>query len=309
MRYFAQIAYNGTRFKGWQTQPNGISVQQTIETALTTIFRTPTAIVGCGRTDTGVHAAHYIFHFDYDGALLGDRTDTSVKTSADIASVAMLDEIHTDTSVKTSVTSVRKKTAGGDHTRGDHTRGDHTGTPLLTRLNHLCGNDIAFYAIWEMQDTPHARFDANSRSYYYSIKTQKSPFQQETAYFYPNAKYSDTEKMQACAQLLLEFDEFLPFCKTNAQNATNKCTLTRCEWVFENDTWTFHITANRFLRGMIRLIVGACLQVGNGKMSLAQIRTALENQTPLPQPLSAPAEGLFLHDIQYPNDIFVKKIS
>jgi tRNA pseudouridine38-40 synthase len=264
MRYFAQIAYNGTRFKGWQTQPNGISVQETIENALTTIFRTPTEILGCGRTDTGVHAAHYIFHFDYENP-------------------------------KSSTPNAQSPISNPQS--------------LITRLNHLCGSDIAFYTIWEMTDEAHARFDATSRSYYYTIKTEKTPFEQETAYFYPNAKHTDIAKMQACAQLLLKFDEFLPFCKTNAQNATNKCTLTRCEWVFEADKWTFHITANRFLRGMIRLIVGACLQVGNGKMTLAQIQTALETQTALPQPLSAPAEGLFLHDIQYPSALFVKKLS
>jgi tRNA pseudouridine38-40 synthase len=158
-----------------------------------------------------------------------------------------------------------------------------------------------------MEPEAHSRFDATSRSYFYKINTQKSPFEQETAYFYPNSRYTDTEKMQACAKMLMEFEEFLPFCKSNAQNKTNKCTITRCEWVFEGTQWTFHITANRFLRGMIRLIVGACLQVGNGKMTLAQIRTALATQTLLPQPLSAPAEGLFLHDIQYPSTIFVKK--
>lgn len=256
MRYFAQLAYKGTRFKGWQIQPNGISVQETIQTALQTIFRIPIEVTGCGRTDTGVHAAQYMLHFDYAA-----NPQPAIPNRQS----------------------------------------------LITRLNHLVGHDIVFTDIFEMQPEAHARFDAISRSYFYKINTQKSPFEQETAYFYPNAKHTDTDKMQACAKMLMEFDEFLPFCKSNAQNSTNKCAITRCEWVFENTAWTFHISANRFLRGMIRLIVGACLQVGNGKMSLAQIRQALETQTLLPQPLSAPAEGLFLHDIQYPSSIFVKK--
>jgi tRNA pseudouridine38-40 synthase len=179
----------------------------------------------------------------------------------------------------------------------------------LTRLNHLVGDDIAFTALWETTDDAHARFDATARSYFYNIHTQKSPFLHETSFFYPNAAPIDKGKLQACAQLLLQFEEFAPFCKTNAQNNTNKCTLTRAEWHFEANNWTFHITSNRFLRGMIRLIVGACLQVGNGKMTIEQVRTALCEQTALPQPLSAPASGLFLHDIQYPAHLFVKKIS
>jgi tRNA pseudouridine38-40 synthase len=270
MRYFAQLAYNGTRFKGWQIQPNGVSVQETIENALQTILRIRTEVIGCGRTDTGVHAAHYILHFDFDG---DQSTNQPINQSP--------------------IPNLQSPIPNN----------------FLTRLNHLVGDDIAFSAVWEMQPEAHARFDATSRSYYYKIKTEKTPFEQETAYFYPNSKHTDTDKMQACAQLLMEFEEFAPFCKSNAQNKTNKCTITRCEWIFDGTDWIFHITANRFLRGMIRLIVGACLQVGNGKMSLTQIRTALETQTPLVQPLSAPAEGLFLHDIQYPSSIFVKKIS
>ena len=178
----------------------------------------------------------------------------------------------------------------------------------MTRLNHLAGNDIAFLGLWEMQPEAHARFDAVSRSYYYTIKTQKSPFDRETTYFYPNACYIDTEKMQACAQIFLEFQAFGTFCKTIAQNTTNICTLTHAAWTFEGDTWTFRISSNRFLRGMIRLMVGACLQVGQGKMTLAQVRAALAAQMPLPQPLSAPPEGLFLHDIRYPDALFVNGI-
>jgi tRNA pseudouridine38-40 synthase len=277
MRYFAQLAYNGTRFKGWQTQPNGISVQETIQNALQTILRTPTEVIGCGRTDTGVHAAHYMLHFDYEG------------------------NAHRTPPQRTHKEQNNEPTTNPQRTHNELPNN------FLTRLNHLVGDDIVFTAIFEMEPEAHARFDATSRSYFYKINTQKSPFEQETAYFYPNSKYTDTDKMQACAQMLMEFDEFLPFCKSNAQNKTNKCRITRCEWIFEDTQWTFHITANRFLRGMIRLIVGACLQVGNGKMTLAQIRTALDTQTLLPQPLSAPAKGLFLHDIQYPSTIFVKK--
>ncbi len=243
MRYFAELSYNGTRFLGWQTQQSGGSIQQKIEDSLSTILRHPTEVVGCGRTDTGVHAAHYVLHFDFEGELPNK---------------------------------------------------------LLNRLNHLCGKDIAFSNICLVADDAHARFDAVSRSYIYKITTTKNPFQQETAYYYPFAARINADLMQAAAAALLDYTEFATFCKANNQSMTMKCSLTRSEWIFqENGDWEFHITSNRFLRGMIRLIVGACLYIGEGKMTIAQLQQALAEQSPLPCPYSVPPQGLFLTDIKY----------
>ncbi len=243
MRYFAELSYNGTRFLGWQAQNSGGSVQQKIEAALATVLRTPIEVVGCGRTDTGVHAAHYVLHFDFEGELP---------------------------------------------------------SRLLTRINHLCGDDIAFIDIYQVADDAHARFDAVSRSYIYCLASKKNPFQQETAYFYPFTARVDKNLMQEAAKTLLEYSEFATFCKSNNQSMTMKCNLTRSEWIFhENGNWEFHITSNRFLRGMIRLIVGACIYIGEGKMTIAQLKHALDTQTPLPSPYSVPPEGLFLTNIIY----------
>ena len=243
MRYFAELAYNGTRFLGWQAQQSGGSVQQKIEAALSTILRCPIEVVGCGRTDTGVHAAHYVLHFD-----------TAIELPSN----------------------------------------------LVTRLNHLCGKDIAFSRIYAVAETAHARFDAVSRSYRYKITTVKNPFEQETAYFYPFSERIDKLKLQETAALLLNYTEFAPFCKTKNQSKTNKCTLSRAEWIFDaTGSWEFHITSNRFLRGMIRLIVGACLAVAEGKMSYEAVERALNTQTSLPYPHSVPPEGLYLTDIVY----------
>ena len=249
MRYFVSLAYNGTRFEGWQEQPSGNSVQQRVAQALSTVLRSPIAVVGCGRTDTGVHAAQYMLHFDAATTLPNN---------------------------------------------------------LLLRLNHLAGKDIVLHQIWAMQPEAHARFDAVSRSYYYRISTVRDPFSQETAWFLAQAAHIDRTKMQAAAQLLLEYHEFAPFCKAHGQAQTMRCTLSRAEWVFDDTahTWTFHISANRFLRGMIRLIVGACIYIGLGKMSIEDLRQALHTQTSLPKPYSVPPQGLFLHDIRYPSAIF-----
>ncbi len=242
MRYFAELAYNGTRFVGWQAQPTGVSVQATVEAALETVLRSPTSVVGCGRTDAGVHAEHFVLHFDSAAALPHD---------------------------------------------------------LLKRLNHLCGRDIVFTKIYAVADDAHARFDATSRSYVYKIDLQRSPFHTETAWFYPFASRVDTKKMQAAADLLLNYTDFATFCKTHTQVHTTLCTLTRSEWILTETAWEYHITANRFLRGMIRLIVGACLEIGQGRMSLEDLQAAMENKKALQKPLSVPPEGLYLRQIIY----------
>lgn len=245
MRYFLELAYNGTRFCGYQEQPKQVTIQSQIEQALGILLRVPTKIVGCGRTDSGVHALQYFAHFD-----------TVQKLSND----------------------------------------------FVYRLNSLLGKDIVCYRIVDVPETAHARFDATSRSYQYVIDLIQSPFRQETAYYCRFGNQLDLDKMQAAAELLLEYKDFTTFCKSKTDNKTNLCDLRKSEWIFdqEKQQLVYHVTANRFLRGMIRLIVGMCLNVGKSKMPLDVVKTALEEQKTLKNALSAPAEGLFLMDIEYP---------
>ncbi len=245
MRYFLELAYNGTRFNGYQIQPNARSIQQAIEEALSTILRQPTTITGCGRTDTGVHALQYYAHFDAP-APLPDR--------------------------------------------------------IAHALNGILKPDIVIYRVILVADQAHARFDATSRSYVYYLSTKRNPFRQESAYFCPFAKDLDPDKMQAAAKLLLKFKEFDTFCKTNTDAKTRTCDLRKSYWDFEagHQLWAYHVSADRFLRGMIRLIVGMCLNVGRGQISLEELQKALASQQPLNRPWSAPAHGLYLTDIRYP---------
>lgn len=244
MRYFLELAYKGTHFVGYQRQPNGRTVQAAIEEALATLLRQPTEVVGCGRTDTGVHAEHYFLHFDTP-------------------------EPQTDL--------------------------------LLHRLNAIIGSDIAFYRLIPVHDEAHARFDARSRSYRYHVQPRKNPFHTEFAYHCPFWGQVDTERLQAAARLLLDFQDFAPFCKTRTDAKTRRCLLTRSEWCYDAaaQQWHYHVRADRFLRGMVRLIVGMCIQVGRGLLTIEEVRQALEQQTPLRQALSVPPEGLFLTDICY----------
>jgi len=244
MRYFLELAYNGTRYCGYQEQPNGVTVQAAIQEALQILLRVPTKIVGCGRTDSGVHALQYYVHFDTDQELP---------------------------------------------------------SKFVHQLNSVIGKDIVFYKIIKVDKDAHTRFDAKSRSYQYVIDMRRNPFQQETAYYCRYAKNLDLNKMQAAAQLLLQYEDFTTFCKSRTETKTKLCDLRRSEWIFdeEKQQLIYKVTANRFLRGMIRLIVGMCLNVGKGKESLEDVKTALENKTILRHALSAPAHGLYLMDIKY----------
>lgn len=243
MRYFLELAYKGTAFHGYQVQPDQITVQAQIEHALATILRVPTPVVGCGRTDTGVHAAQYYLHFDGPEGL---------------------------------------------------------DARFVHRLNGLVGVDIAIYKLHQVDAQAHARFDATSRSYDYFVGLQKNPFRRETAYFCPFHREVDWARMQAAAQVLLNYTEFKPFCKTRSDAHTYRCTLTEATWHNEGGQWRFRITANRFLRGMVRLVVGACLNVGRGKLDLDALIEAMDTQEPLKRPFAVPAQGLFLTDIHYP---------
>lgn len=242
-RYVLELSYNGTNYAGWQRQPNAMTVEEAIDSALSLILAEKIKIVGCGRTDTGVHASYYVAHFDFSGELP---------------------------------------------------------PAIFRRLNRFLEDDIAILGLYRVPEDFHARFHATGRGYTYRIALHKDPFRQNTVASLPQMKGIDQTLMQQAASLLLGYSAFAPFCKTNSDAFTMNCTLTEARWDFADDEWTFHISANRFLRGMVRLIVGMCIRVGEGKLSLEQLTLAMDKQERLPKPWSAPASGLFLSAVDYP---------
>lgn len=245
MRFFLALSYLGKQYCGWQIQPHAPSVQETIENAIFTITRNKIELVGCGRTDTGVHASQYYAHFDIAQPLPKS---------------------------------------------------------FLQRLNKVLPKDIAIQQLIPVHADAHARFDATYRAYEYHIVGQKNPFLFDTATFCYNFEQIDPEKLQVAANLIAQFEAFAPFCKTNSDAHTMNCTIFRSEWEWDiqQKKGIYHIAANRFLRGMVRLIVGMCLNVATDKISLEEVRFALEHQLPLKKSESAAPEGLFLSDIRYP---------
>lgn len=173
---------------------------------------------------------------------------------------------------------------------------------LLHRLNSLLPDDIAIYGVQPVPAEAHARYDAFERSYEYHITLRKDPFQAETAWFFAQYSRLDFEKMQAVAALFPNYSAFFPFCKTHSGVESYDCTLYRAIWTHEEaqQRLLFHVRANRFLRGMVRLMVGACVRAGLGRLTVADVQAALDTQQPLPKSLSVPAQGLFLVDVKYP---------
>lgn len=243
MRYFFQASYRGTNYAGWQRQPQDLSIQQVLEEAFSLILREEIQILGCGRTDSGVHAQQYYFHLDTE----------------------------------------------------------ETFTPeLLLRFNKYLPSDISLHTAYRVADGANARYDAVRRTYQYYLRFRKDALAGELSVWYPYFGQLDQNAMQDIAALLMKYEEFKPFCKEGSDAKHYLCKVFASQWTFTDREAIFTISANRFLRGMVRLIVGACIQAGRGIVSTDDIKSSLERQSSLPKAESAPAHGLHLVGVEYP---------
>ena len=170
---------------------------------------------------------------------------------------------------------------------------------IIRGLNSLLGKDIAIYDIVAVHPDAHARFDATSRTYHYYVNTRKSPFAYRLSWQAP--PNLDFQKMNQAARLLLETSDFTSFSKLHTDVKTNICRVTRAEWIQTgDDTWVFIITADRFLRNMVRAVVGTLVDVGRGKITLEQFREIIDKKDRCAAGTSMPAHALFLHKVTYP---------
>lgn len=176
------------------------------------------------------------------------------------------------------------------------------------RLNRLLPPDIAIRAVEPMGPAPepgvhgqHARFSAKHRAYRYDVIAEKDPYRAALAWHYHAFAKLNPAVLDEVATMLMAYQEFAPFCKSRSDNKTMRCELRQARWELGPDgkTLHFHIGADRFLRGMVRLIVGACVQVALGEMTVEDVRDAMIAQAPLKKPLSVPAAGLFLTEVRY----------
>ena len=242
MRYFITVSYDGTRYHGWQIQPNGDSVQERLEWALSTLLRREVNVTGAGRTDAGVHARVMVAHFDFDEAIDCQQ--------------------------------------------------------LCYKLNRLLPFDIAVQEVKQVSDDMHARFSATSRTYHYYIHTKKDPFRR--AYSCEIHYPLDFALMNEAGKILTTYEDFGAFCKSHTDVKTTICHVTEARWVQKSETaWYFRITANRFLRNMVRAVVGTLIDVGRGKLSIEEFRKVIEGKRRTEAGESMPGNALFLEDVRY----------
>jgi tRNA pseudouridine38-40 synthase len=243
MRYFVTFSYNGSRYHGWQIQPNGDSVQAQLQRGLSLLLRSEIIVTGAGRTDAGVHARMMVAHFDVETMDFGLQD-------------------------------------------------------LTYKLNRLLPQDIAIQKMEPVSDEMHARFSATSRTYHYYIHTGKDPFLR--AYSCELHYPLDFQLMNEAAAVLMTYEDFGAFCKAHADVKTTLCHITVAEWhQTSNSTWYFEITANRFLRNMVRAVVGTLIDVGRRRLSLDDFRKVIEGKRRTEAGDSMPADALFLEDVQY----------
>jgi len=244
MRYFIELAYNGTPFFGWQRQPNQLTVQEILENDLSMLLKTDIELVGCGRTDAGVHAKQYFAHFDFDGIL----------SESDCGN-------------------------------------------LQYKLNSFLQKEIAIRSIFQVEDELHARFSALDRTYRYYVATAKDPFNFPLTYrVYEKL---DMDVMNLAAEYLIGNQDFTSFSKLHTNVNNNFCEVKRAYWEQHGELLVFTITANRFLRNMVRAIVGTLLFVGKGKISIADFQNIIEQKNRCEAKLSVPAHALFLEEVNY----------
>lgn len=246
-RYFIELSYLGTNYHGWQIQPNAITVQEKINEALKTLFKSDIMITGCGRTDSGVHAKEFYAHIDLD-----------------------MDSI------------------------------SFPQNQLEYKLNSILDDDIAIHCVFEVESESHSRFDATARTYEYHLTTRKDVFRKDLSYFLP-FRNVDFKMMNEAAQIIKEYEDFECFSKTGTDVNTFNCQISHAKWVEkEEGLWIFTIRADRFLRNMVRAIVGTLLEVGRGQMSLMELRKVIESKDRSNAGWSVPGKGLFLTKVEYP---------
>jgi tRNA pseudouridine38-40 synthase len=243
VRYFLKFSFNGKNYHGWQVQLNAHAVQAELDKALVVLLKQEIVSIGCGRTDTGVHAKIFYAHFDC---------------------IAAVDD-HKD---------------------------------FVHHLNCMLPHDIAIHELILVENTAHARFDAISRTYDYYLYHEKDPFLKESAYFFPYPL--DMDKMNRACTVLKEYTDFSSFSKSRTQTKTNDCKIMEAYWRTENNLTVFQITADRFLRNMVRAIVGTMTELGENKINEADFRSIIAGKNRSDAGFSVPAQGLYLVDVQYP---------
>jgi len=243
MRYFLEISYDGTQYHGWQVQNNALTVQEVLDNCLKTLLGITPPSLGCGRTDSGVHATSFYVQFDTD-----EEIDNPKK--------------------------------------------------LLYQLNVMLPNDIACKNLFVVSETANARFDATYRKYEYHVHLSKNPFLDKQSVHIRQSL--DVELMNEGAKLLLDYTDFASFCKAGSDNFTTNCDVTTAYWEWrDSNRLVFTIQADRFLRNMVRAIVGTLFMLGKHQITLEEFKVIVDSKNRSNAGSSVKACGLYLVEVGY----------
>ncbi|MGY8942071.1 MAG: tRNA pseudouridine(38-40) synthase TruA [Flavobacteriales bacterium] len=253
-RVFIELSYDGSDFHGWQRQPDRLTVQQVLEEQLQVFMAQPIPVMGCGRTDTGVHASYFVAHADWPE-------------------------------------------------NSPRTRQYRDWEDAVWKLNGMLPPDVALKRIVPVHPKAHARFDANERGYVYRMHFQKTPFLKGRSTRIYGA--TDFDRMQAACAYLVGKRDFASFCKLGSDQGTTMCDVRSAEMVKLNENeWQFVIRADRFLRNMVRAVIGTLLEIGQGKKEPEDMLQVIEALDRSVAGKSAPSDGLYLNEVNYPSSIW-----
>jgi tRNA pseudouridine38-40 synthase len=282
-RYFIKVSFDGTRYSGWQVQKNSAhTVQQKINEGLSRLLSEKIEVFGCCRTDAGVHARELYAHFDSKKDLTPSKaTPLSLNN--------------------------RAKNEGWERSSGEGGESD-----WLHKFNSMLPVDISIDGIFSVAADANARFDATARTYQYFINSKRNPFLINRSYYY----YSDLDiaLMNKAAKILKNTKDFSAFSKLHTQVKTNICKISKAEWSItpsplervgvRRGEVVFTIRADRFLRGMVRIIVGTMMLVGKHKITLSDFQKIINSKDCQNAGVSVLACGLYLTKVEYPKKTF-----
>lgn len=243
-RYFIVLQYNGTKYYGWQIQPDVPTVQAELNKKLSILLKTDIETTGAGRTDTGVHAKFFVAHFDIIQNITFDPIS------------------------------------------------------LVQKLNRFLQGDIKILKIIKVDNTAHARYDATTRTYRYYISQEKEVYNSNFVWQYYNKL--DIDLMNKGADIVKQYKDFTSFSKLHTDVKTNICNIDSAIWNYNDSLLVFTITADRYLRNMVRSIVGTLILIGRKKIDINDLRIIIESKNRSNAGESVPSKGLFLENITYP---------
>lgn len=240
-RYKISIEFEGSRYSGWQKQPNSNTVEEEIESGLSRILSRPVDVIGQGRTDSGVHAEEQVAHFDYPDELEPDK--------------------------------------------------------ILYALLGVLPHDIAVWDIQQVSTDFHARFDATARCYRYQILRRPAPLLRSVSEMVLDNL--DLDAMHHCAQKIKGTHNFDSFTKPDNENPDSVCEVMHSSFTENEYLLTYHIEANRFVRHMVRRLVGTMVEVGKGKRSVKEFESMIDKPSKQKNGHGAAAQGLILEKVTY----------